>query len=49
LRKEELSEYFSVTIMNAIIGLKEKIQMVYNEADNLALKAISKEHSPFTL
>jgi len=32
-----------------MIGLKEKIQKVYSEDDNLALKATLKEHSPFTL
>jgi hypothetical protein len=35
--------------LNTIVGLKEKIQKVYNEDDNLALKAIPKEHSTFTL
>lgn len=32
-----------------MIGLKKKMQKVYDEDDNLELKATPKEHSPFTL
>lgn len=35
--------------LNCVVRLKERIQKIDNEKNNLAIKATTKEHSAFTI